>query len=365
MGLFSWLTKGDSPRAESPAEEPQTAVETVEELGEALSAANGAVRVDATRILLERWRGGDAAAAEALVSRLSELLQDDEPQVRIAALSAVRMMRKPENLAAHQSAILALLADRVAQVRSAAVWTAARLRAPEARQQVRALLQSTEEPMRFAAACALSDQRDSAALPELTAALREEHRRQEALSAILSLGDPAAVPALTELFEDESLGEFDRTMTAAALARLGDSRGAAYLVERISSDGDDRPIAAEWAGRLHIGDATAVLEELADAAGDPARGAALRALGRLGASGAEDRLLAVARSEHEAEDLRMDAAEGLAEVGSARALETLRELARSEGELGVLCAELLAEIAANAAEAAASGTDSQSTPSAG
>jgi HEAT repeat protein len=232
----------------------------------------------------------------------------------------------------------------------------------EARQQVRAMLHSTEEPMRFAAACALSDQRDSAALPELSVALREEHRRQEALSAILSLGDPAAIPALTELFDDESLGEFDRTMTAAALARLGDSRGAAHLIERISADGDDRPIAAEWAGRLRIGDATAALEDLAAMEGDPARGAALRALGRLGAPGAEDRLLAIAQSEDEPEDLRMDAAEGLAEVGSDRALATLREMARAGGELGVLCAELLAEIAANAAEVAPS---SESTPSAG
>ena len=361
MGLLSWLTKG-GPRTEAPTEESQSS-NTIEDLGEALSAANGAVRVDAARILLERWRGGDPTAAEALVSRLAELFQDEEPQVRIAALAAVRMMRKPENLQAHQSAVLALLADRVAQVRTAAVWTAARLPGAEARQQVRALLESTEEPMRFAAACALSDQRDSSALPALTAALREEHRRQEALSAILSLGDPAALPALTELFDGESLGEFDRTMTAAALARLGDARGAMHLVERISSDGDDRPIAAEWAGRLGIGEATAVLEELAGAAGEPARGAALRALGRLGAAGAEDRLLAIARSEDEPEDLRMDAAEGLAEVGSARALETLRELARSQGELGALCGELLAEIAANAAETAAPSAESTSSAS--
>ena len=363
MGFLSWLTKAERPRAEAPAAEPQSAVETVDELAEALFAANGAVRVDAARILLERWRGGDAAAAEVLVGRLPQLLQDEEPQVRIAALGGVRLMGKPENLETHKSAVLALLADRVAQVRTAAVWTAARFSGPEARQQVRALLESTEEPMRFAAACALSDQRDSAALPALTAALREEHRRQEALSAILSLGDPGALPALSGLFEDESLGEFDRTMTAAAMARLGDRRGATYLVERIRSDGDDRPIAAEWAGRLRIADATAALEDLADAAGDPARGAALRALGRLGAMGAEDRLLAIATSEDEPEDLRMDAAEGLAEVGSPRAQETLRELARSEGELGVLCAELLAEIAANAAEAAPTG-DSPSSPSA-
>src|SRR5438067_1741460 len=77
-----------------------------------------------------------------------------------------------------------------------------------AREQVRAVLQSTEEPLRFAAACALSDHGDPAGLSELTASLREEYRRQEALSSILALGNPAAVPALVELFEQESLGEF-------------------------------------------------------------------------------------------------------------------------------------------------------------
>jgi len=42
---------------------------------------------------------------------------------------------------------------------------------------VEALLGSTEEPMRFAAACALSDQGDAAALPQLLAALREDYLR--------------------------------------------------------------------------------------------------------------------------------------------------------------------------------------------
>ena len=204
--------------------------------------------------------------------------------------------------------------------------------------------------MRFAAACALSDQSDPAALPPLLAALREDHRRQEALSALLSLGDPGALAAVAELFEDESLGEFDRTLAAAVLVRLGDARGVAHLVERVAGDGDDRPIAAEWAGRLRVDAAVPALEELAGSEGDPARGAALRALGRLGAPGAEDRLLGIATSAEEPEDLRMDAAEGLAEIGSPAALQALRGLAGEAGELGMLAQELLAEIASTREE---------------
>jgi HEAT repeat protein len=201
--------------------------------------------------------------------------------------------------------------------------------------------------MRFMAACALSDRGDSAGLPELVAALREDHRRQEALTAITSLGDPAALPDVVALFEEESLGEFDRTQAAAALRRLGDSRGSDHLCARIAEGSDDAPIAAEWAGRLGMAEAIGVLEEAAEREGDPARGAALRALGRLQAAGAEDRLLALLRSAEEPEDLRMDAAEGLAELGSPQALEALATLSREEGELGSLCRELLAEVAAN------------------
>jgi HEAT repeat protein len=366
MGLFSWLGKGTRPAADADHEEPEAGDETVDELAEELANPNGAVRVDAARALLERWRTGDVKAAEAIVEKLPDLFEDEEPQVRIAGLAAVRMMRKPENLEKHASAVLALLADAAAQVRTAAVWTAVRLPGAAAREQVRAVLASTEEPMRFAAACALCDQGDAAGLSEITAALRESYRRQEALSSILALGDRAALPQVVELFEDESLGEFDRTMVAAAMARLGDARGAAHLVERISSDGDDRPIAAEWAGRLGIAEAAPALEELAQDEGNPARGAALRALGRLRAPGAEDRLRSIATSSEEAEDLRMDAVEGLAEIGSPAALDVLRGMAGGGGELGSLCGELLAEIAAIAAADTAppvpKSSDSGSTP---
>ena len=191
---------------------------------------------------------------------------------------------------------------------------------------------------RFAAACALSDVQDPAGLSELQAALRDDHRRQEALSAMMSLGDAAAVPAIAAMFEEESLGDFDRTLAAAALARLGDPRGGAHLISRLESDGDDRPLAAEWAGRLGVHDAIPVLTELAETEGDPARGAAIRALGRLKATGAEERLQAIAGDPDVPEDLRMDAAEGLAELATPAALDLLGKLA-ADGppELKQLC----------------------------
>lgn len=351
MGLFSSLF-GSKPTQEPEPEvnEDEAPGVALEELAAALDSPEGALRVDAARALIERWRGGDPQAAEAIAPRLTELLEDPEPLVRIAALSGVRMLRKPENLEKCASGTLALLADPVAQVRVAAVWASLRLPGDAARTQVRALMASTEETMRFAAACALSDARDSAALPELTAALRDDHRRQEALSALMSLGDAAALPEIALLFEEESLGEFDRTLVAAAMARFGDARGGAHLVERIEREGDDRPIAAEWAGRLGVQDAIPALSELADEEGDPARGAAMRALGRLRAPGAEERLLRVAGSEEMADDLRMDAAEGLAELGTPNALELLKKLASAEpsSELSQLCRELLAEVAAHA-----------------
>ena len=239
MGLFSSLFGKKAP-------EPAAEAEQELDPREALESADGALRVDAARALIERWRSGDGDAAGLIAPRLSTLLEDPEPLVRIAALSGVRLLRKEENLAACESAVLARLLDPVPQVRTAAVWSAVRLPGEVARAQIRSALQSEEESMRFAAACALSDAHDPAALPELIAAMRDDHRRQEALSALMSLGDASAVPEIAALFEQESLGDFDRTLAAAALARFGDGRGAAHLVSRIESDGDDRPVAAEW-----------------------------------------------------------------------------------------------------------------------
>jgi HEAT repeat protein len=356
MGLFSSLFgKGEKKPAETAAPEPRADEDEatgvpLEELREALDSPEGALRVDAARALIERWRGHDLQAAEVIAPRLPELLDDREALVRLAAIGAVRLLRKKENLETCASGVLALLADRNAQVRTAAVWAAVRLPGEGPRQQVRSLLGSTEEPMRFAAACALSDAHDPAALPELTAALRDDYRRQEALSALMSLGEAAALPEIAQLFEEEGLGDFDRTLAAAALARFGDARGKAYLIERIENEADDRPIAAEWVGRLGVQDAVPALEALAGEEGDPARGAALRALGRLRANGAEERLLAIVGDVEAPDDLRMDAAEGLAELGTPAGLKLIADLARApDSELSQLCRELLAEVAANEA----------------
>jgi HEAT repeat protein len=114
-------------------------------------------------------------------------------------------------------------------------------------------------------------------------------------------------------------------------------------------DGDDRPVATEWAGRLGVHDAIPVLTELAETEGAVARGAAMRALGRLKAVGAEERLLRIAGDPGAPEDLRLDAAEGLAELGTPAALDQLRQLsAEGPEELRQLCQELLVEVQTNA-----------------
>jgi HEAT repeat protein len=343
MGLFSWLGGKKSPEPEAVEEEDAELQPGVpnEELKDALTAADGGLRVDASRALLERWRSGDAEAAEAIAPVLHELLDDSEPLVRRAALHGVQLLRKPENLERCASGVLALLADPVPQVRIAAISAAVLLPGEAARAQVRAALTSQDESMRFSAACALGGKQDSSALPELIAGLRDGYRRQEALTALMSLGDAAAVPELSALFDDESLEPFDRTMTAAALARFGDARGKEYLAERLDDTSDDRPIAAEWAGRLGVQEAIPALEELSETEEDPARGAALRALGRLKAPGAEQRLSAIAEDPEAAPDLRMDAAEGLAELG---ALATLEKLAAGDDELSDLCKQLVIEV---------------------
>jgi HEAT repeat protein len=354
MGLLSWLSAKTARTAAAPGsggegEEASPAGEVpVAELAEDLASANAGLRVDASRALLDLWRAGSvdaAAAAAAFAARLGDLLEDVDPMVRINGLAGVRLLRREENLSKHAAAVQALLHDPVAQVRTAAVGAAAHLPGQAARDEVRAVLRSPEEPMRFQAACVLADLRDPAALPELIAALGEDIRRQEALSAILTLGDVAAVPAVAALFEDEGASEIDRTMAAAALARLGDARGGEHLAQRIAEGADDGPVAAEMAGRLGVQEAVPALSAIAEDEDALARGAALRALGRLRAPGAEERLLSVAADVSAPEDLRMDAAEGLAELDTARARDLLHLLAgQADGELGALCAELLREL---------------------
>jgi HEAT repeat protein len=354
MGLLSWLSAKTAKTAAPPGsggegeEPPPGAAVPVAELVEDLASTNAGLRVDASRALLDRWRAGgpdSAVAAAALAARMGDLLEDADPMVRINALAGVRLMRREENLSKHAAAVQALLRDPVAQVRTAAVGAAARLPGQAARDEVRAVLRSAEEPMRFQAACVLADLRDAAALPELIAALREDIRRQEALSAILTLGDAAALPAVAALFEEEGASEFDRTMAAAALARLGDARGGEHLARRIAEGADDGPVAAEMAGRLGVQEAVPALRAVAEEEGALARGAALRALGRLRAPGAEERLLALAADGSAPDDLRMDAAEGLAELDTPPARELLNVLAaEAGGDLGALCADLLFEL---------------------
>ena len=373
MGFLGWLSKKtakstplDAAAPEAPPPAEQSAEEPIEDLVAALDSSNGGLRADASLELLERWRAGDKEAAEVLAGRLDDLLEDAEPIVRLNGLSGVRLLRNPDNLARHASAAMARLNDPVAQVRTAAVGTVARIPGEAARAQVRAVLQSSEEPMRFQAACVLADLHDSAALPELEAALEQGIRRQEALSALMSLGDSAALPAVGAVFEQEGGSEFDRTMAAAALARLGDVRGNEHLAERVAAGGDDCPVAAEMAGRLFVQEAVPALRELSEQEGAPARGAALRALGRLRAPGAEERLLAIASDAGAAEDLRMDAAEGLAEFDGAGARAQLEALAQNAGgELGPLCIELLSELAQqDALRASAAQADAVRDPAA-
>ncbi|HXN82540.1 MAG TPA: hypothetical protein VN883_08670, partial [Myxococcales bacterium] len=111
MGLFSSLFGKKEPKPAPPAEEP----------ADAIDSPDGAERVDALRALVERWQSGDAQAAELVAPRLPDLLEDPEPLVRAAALSAVRLLQKPENLQKCESAVLALLADPAPRVRTAAI----------------------------------------------------------------------------------------------------------------------------------------------------------------------------------------------------------------------------------------------------
>ncbi len=324
MGLFSKLFGGNASKPEDSVSEMDVSV-SVAELSAALESSNGGLRIDALAMLSERAReSGDAEAIEAIAAHWPKLLTDSEELVRQRALSLTAIVPASAD---RESALLPLLDDSVAAVRTAAVWAVARASKSPSPILV-AHLHDPSPQTRFAVAAALAQLGDSSGFEELALALDEPAARLEALQALGNLGDARALAPLTALFERTMLDEMDRVQCAGALARLGDSAGKEHLLRALEENGESAPFAAGWAGDLGILEAVPLLEALADEVESPARGASLHALGALRAPGAEARLLRVLSSDDGEESAaRLDAAEGLALIGTPTARSALEEAA--------------------------------------
>lgn len=207
---------------------------------------------------------------QGAVTRLAQLLDDDEPQVREAALEGVRafVATEPATLSAlalelmhaqlpakrrDAALILGALADgerlsplvkdEDATVRQAAVSSLGRVELPQVLSHLALALSDEEPEVRLAAAHALSDRGGPDALAPLLLALNDSDPwvQTAALKGLALLGDSDALPGVIALL-DQACGP----VLIAALSTLAALGGANALapVEKALSNSDEEVVEA-------------------------------------------------------------------------------------------------------------------------
>ncbi|HCF60817.1 MAG TPA: PBS lyase, partial [Myxococcales bacterium] len=130
-------------------------------------------------------------------------------------------------------------------------------------------------------------------------------------------------------------------------ARLGDADARRWLVERVARrKGADRGLAVEIVGELGVGEALpALLEALGDRK-DPFRGACLRVLGMLGDQAHRELIEKALFDTTEEVEVRMDAAEGLMNLGGPEARAALERAlgGTDDEELREVVSEAIAQL---------------------
>ena len=298
------------------------------------------IRAEAADSLCELAFDAPAEVRREFEPDVVRLLADKQDEVRCAGLALATEILTP---AEAKDILIRHLGDKVARVRVEAAGRLADLALPDTRGALAAALADPELTVRFEAARGMVALNHPAGLDVLLAALEDADLRFRAASALAQLGNKEAIPALKRAFSSWFIPAFDKTQLAGALAALGDSEGAEHLFKRAGRKWTmDKPMAVELLGVVKAPGALARLLEILADAEDPARGTAARALGRLGDASAEPALLKLLAGDA-ADDLKLDAAEGLLLLGtpSARAaVEALKfEDAESAEELAAVLAD--------------------------
>jgi HEAT repeat protein len=299
------------------------------------------VRAEAAEALCELAFEVPLADRPDFVPAVARLLGDAQAEVRCAGLAlAGELLPAPEA----REVLTRHVHEATVRVRLEAVGRLADLALPEARGALAAALEDGEAAVRFEAARGMVALRHSAGLAVLLEALDDTELRYRAAAALAKLQDPAALPRLKAVFRKWWLPAFERTQLAGALAVLHDADGVAHLFKRAGTRWSmDRAMAVELLGEVKAPGARERLQEVLADAGDPARGAAARGLGRLGDVAAEGALLRVLDERPGDDDVLLDVAEGLLALGTPGArtrVEALRLTeAAAQAELRALLAE--------------------------
>jgi HEAT repeat protein len=266
------------------------------------------VRREAAVRLLEAARASEFPETWETPART--LLADKDPEVRRVGVALLALgPGTPEAVAERLGPVLA---DASPSVRLEGVGQLADRATAALRPVLAQALEDSAFLVRFEAARGLAALHHPAGLDVLAEGLDSPGLRFRAIGALAELGDARAVAPLRQLFSRWLLNSFERTHAAGALALFGDAEGRRYLLTRLRRRGAlDRPLAAELCGEARVQESEeALLEILADGK-DPARGAAARALGRLGSMRARQVLETLVTDATVDEETRLDAVEGL------------------------------------------------------
>ncbi len=309
-----------------------------------------AARAEAAGLLCELASDGPEQAAE-LVDAIPRLLADAQSEVRCAGLALAGIALTPDEA---EPVLVRGLADPATRVRVEAAGRLADLARPSSRGAFAAALGDASFSVRFEAARGMASLKHSAGLDVLVEALDDGDFRFRALGALAELGDARALPAVQRLWRKWLLPYFDRTQAAGTLVKLGDPSGIEHLFARTRKKWTvDRGLAVELLGEVRAPGAFERLSALVADKRDASRGAAARALGRLGDARARPVLLEIFGAEDTPDDVRLDAAEGLCRLGADEDLSALEAAAsQAKGPLKAELQEMLADFRAIRAGAA-------------
>ena len=281
---------------------------------------------------------------------LSELLHDEDPDLRIQAALALGEQHHP----AAGPPLIAALDDVDANVRFHAIEALGRLRAPAAVEPLLGIVEGRDFFLGFAALDALSAIGDSRVAPRLTALLADPSFRGPAADALARLGDERAIPSLVQVVNDDAGATLPALSALCAIAgRIADLGidASSIVRESLSDSGrrhviaaahdapaDVRPALARAFGWL--GDAPAARQLGTLLAHPAARAEAAESLVRIGEPAIDILIEGLEDEDHE---VRAAAIGALGAIGSRRATAPLTALLQ-EPRVAIAASGALARI---------------------
>jgi len=286
---------------------------------------------------------------ERAKAALRRLLDDPVGAVRGAAVAGAGSLRDTEAL----DVILARFDDGEPVVRQLAIIAVARMGDPRAVEPLRQALSDTRPDVRFQAAVSFAELCPNEALSALRPLVEDEDPevRASAASAIGTLTQEGAADVIAPLLSDATA--HTRADAALALAALGDSRAGPVLLEALD-DPERRFAAAAALGEIGYGEAVEALARITSRLLAPLslKAAAGAALARMGDPRGASALRGVLRALRG--DGRSYAAELAGELGLVELAPDIAALVESpRGADPVVIARALADLAPRSDEARA------------